>query len=140
MKKIHLLALLLIAAASFNEVHAQTINMPADSVKALLCRKWDFDYVIEEGQKLGAMPGAPTMNYAFKKDGTILATVNGSKNTFQGTWIYDAAKRSIRLTVNKQSRITISSLTKEKLVLLIDMKDVTPSDPTMTMYYKPGSN
>lgn len=140
MKKIYLLAVLLISAASMNELYAQSINMPADSVKALLCRKWDFNYVIEEGQKMGAAPGAPTMNYEFKTDGTILITVGGGNNTMHGTWTYDVGKKTIHVTANKLKTITIKSLTKDELVMLIDMKDFTPSDPTMTMVYKAASN
>ena len=140
MRKLFTLILLLVSAASVNELFAQDINISADSVKGLLCRKWVFNYAIEDGQKLGAMPGAPTINYDFKKDGTIVATANGKNDALPGTWKYDAAKKSLKAIVNNHLKITITVLTQDQLTMVLDMKEVTPSDPTTTMVYKPGAN
>ena len=125
MKKIFALILLLISTASANELFAQTISMPADSVKELLCREWVFNYTLVDGQKMGAAPGAPTMNFEFKKDGTVLVPAAGQEQNLQGTWVYDAGKKLIRVTVNKQNRLTITSLKPNEIVLSIDMKGVT---------------
>lgn len=130
--------MLLISVASANKLFGQTINMPLDAVKELLCRKWDFDYAILEGQKMGAAPGAPTMNYEFNKDGTVLVTSAGLKKPLNGTWLFDAGKKLVKVTVNKQTRITITSLKQNELLLQIDTKDVTPDDPTPAIFgYRP---
>ena len=127
----------LVSAASVNELFGQAVDMPLDSVKQLLCKKWVFEYGVLGGQKIGAIPGAETMNFEFKKDGTVLVTSTGLKKPLPGTWIYDAAKKLVRVRTDKQNRTTITSLKKTEMVLQIDTKDVTPSDPTpATFVYK----
>jgi len=136
MKKIFALILLLISAASANELFGQTISMRADSVRELLCRQWVFDYTIVDGQKMGAAPGAPTINFEFKKDGTMLASAPSWQQNLDGTWVYDAGKKLIRVSLNKQ-RGTITSLKPNELFMMIDMKEATPRDPTpIVMVYK----
>ena len=70
MKKIFALILLLISAASANELFGQTISMPADSVRELLCRQWVFDYTIVDGQKMGAAPALRRLTLNSKRMGS----------------------------------------------------------------------
>ena len=140
MKKLFTLILLLVLAASVNELFAQDVDMSADAVKGLLCRKWDLNYGIVSGERIGPNPGSPTMSYDFNTDGSVVITINGQSNHLQGTWTFDAANKWIKITVNKQKRLTISSLKSDELVMLSDMKDVTPNDPTDKLVYKPAAN
>ncbi|HEV2481444.1 MAG TPA: hypothetical protein VGS79_17350 [Puia sp.] len=140
MKKVFTLILLLVSAASVNELFGQNIDMPSDAVKGLLCRKWDLNYGIVSGERIGPNPGAPTMSFDFKTDGSVVIGFNGQNNHLQGTWTYDAGKKWIKVTVNKQKRLTISSLKQDELVMLSDMKDITPNDPTDKLVYKPETN
>jgi hypothetical protein len=138
MKKVAALILLVISAALVNDLFAQNVDVPADAVKGLLCKKWELSYGIVSGERIGPAPGAPTMSYDFKTDGSVVITINGQNNHLQGTWTYDAANKWIKITVNKQKRLTISSLKPDELVMLTDMKDITPNDPTDKMVYKPA--
>jgi len=140
MKKLFALILLLVSAASVNELFAQDVNMSVDAVKGLLCRKWDLSYGIVSGERIGPNPSAPTMSFDFKADGSVVIGFNGQNNHLQGTWAYDAANKWIKVTVNKQKRLTISSLKQDELVMLSDMKDITPNDPTDKLVYKPAAN
>lgn len=141
MKKLLILLMLLTTAASLNEVFGQKINMPLDSVRSLLCKKWVFDYVLLGNEKVGASPGAAVMNFEFGKDGSVLVTTNSPGQDAKGTWTYDAAKRLIRMTINKQSRSTITSLKRNELIMSIDTKDATPDDPApVTMVYKTAAS
>ena len=81
------------------------------------------------------------MNFEFRKDGAVLVTSIGLEKPLDGTWLYDAGKKLIRVKTNKQNRTTVISLKQNELVLQIDTHDVTPSDPTpATFMYKVGSN
>ena len=139
MKKLFTLILLLVLAASVSQLFAQNVDMSADAVKGLLCRKWDLNYGIVSGERIGPNPGSPTMSYDFKTDGSVVITINGQSNHLQGNWTFDAANKWIKITVNKQKRLTISSLKQDELVMLIDMKDVTPNESTDKLVYKPQS-
>jgi hypothetical protein len=55
----HLIYLSIIALiCSSHPSFSQNINIPADSVTNLLCKKWEMDYVIANGMKIAGMPGA----------------------------------------------------------------------------------
>lgn len=131
MKKTALLLLLLVSAVSGNRLFGQSINMPLDSVKTLLCKKWVMDYSIVDNQKLKAIPGTELMNFEFVKDGTVLITfTHSSEKNLKGTWVYDAGKKQIKMTINKNNKMVISGLKKSELITYTDMKDATPGDPT----------
>jgi hypothetical protein len=134
----HLIYLSIIALiCSSNTSFSQNINIPADSVTNLLCKKWEMDYVIANGMKIGSMPGAAEMNYEFNKDKTFVLTGNGNSMKAKGTWSYDQSKKLIKLTLNGRSNISIISLTAGQLEMLADTKAATPDDPTpIQMFYK----
>ena len=129
MKKIFfagILALLLSGTQSFG----QTINLSADSITTLLCKKWEVDYAIMGDIKIGRMPGAGEINYEFKKDKTFIMTTNDPTDKTKGTWAYDTKKKVIKLTIDGRSKASVISLKNEELIILVDTKDVTPDDPT----------
>jgi hypothetical protein len=127
------ISFLLATAISFG----QNINLPADSVATLLCKKWEVDFAIMGGMKIGMIPGAPEVNYEFKKDKTYFMTSKDSKDKVKGTWNYDTRKKIIKLTSDGKNSINIISLKDGELIMLVNTQDVTPDDPTeLKMVYK----
>lgn len=108
---------------------AQNIAIPSDSIQRLLCNKWEVDYAIMGGMKIGRMPGASEINYAFNKDKTFIMIGSSPKEMKKGTWRYDPKKKVIRLTVDGRSNTSIISLKEGEFVMLADTKNATPDDP-----------
>ncbi len=110
---------------------AQTINLSADSISTLLCKKWEVNYAIMGGMKIGHPSDAAEINLEFNKDKTFLMTSNDSKekNKEKGTWVYDTKKKTIKLFLNGKNNATIISLKEEELIMLMDTKEATPNDP-----------
>jgi hypothetical protein len=125
---------------SGNISFGQNINIPADSVTNLLCKKWEMDYAMMAGTKIGKMPGATESNYEFNKDKTFVLTSNANSTKTKGTWSYDQGKKLIRLTINGRSNVSIISLKDDQLEMLVDTKAATPDDPMpITIIYKLGT-
>jgi len=132
-----ILTFLLSGTRSFS----QTINLPADSVSLLLCKKWGSDYAFIGSLKISKAPGATDINYEFNKDQTFLLTTSKSKEKTKGTWSYDSKKKIIKLTVNGRSNTSIVSLKEDELVMLIDTKKATPDEPrAIKLFYKVKGN
>lgn len=112
-----------------NTSFGQSIKLPLDSITTFLCKKWEVNYAIMGGMKIGRIPGAPEINYEFNKDKTFLMTSNDPKDKTKGTWSYDSKKKIIKLTVNGKNNTSIISLKEGELVMLADTKNATPDDP-----------
>ena len=136
MKKI--IALCIIALTiSGGSLFAQDITIPADSIPSLLCKKWEVDYAIMGGMKIGRMPGAAEINYEFRKDKTFILSGSDPKDSKKGTWSYDPKKKQIKLILDGKPSSIISSLKEGELIMLIDTSKATPDDPMpITMVYK----
>ena len=135
--KTMILPLLLVTCSSSN-LFAQSIDLTADSVATLLCKKWEMSYIIMDGMKIQKGAGAPEMNYEFKKDKTFLITSNDGKSPVKGTWTYDPNMKTVKLTQNGKSNTTAIELREEELVMLMDTKGATPGDSSpMKAYLKP---
>lgn len=136
MKKITCLGVVIFIFASTYSF-GQTIDLPPDSVAALLCKRWEVDYALMGDMKIGRIPGAAELNYEFNKDKTFVLTSNDPKNKKKGTWAYDTKKKLIKLTVNGNSNTSIISLKDDELIMLADTKKATPDDPTaLKLVYK----
>lgn len=123
---------------SSQSLFAQNINGTLDSIQALLCKKWEVDYVFMGGMKIGRMPGAAEINYEFNKDKTFFMTSDAPNDKAKGTWSYDPKKKQIRLALNGGTNTTIVSLKEGELVMLFDAKGTVPADlEDMQMVYKP---
>jgi len=123
---------------SSHSLFAQNINVPLDSVQTILCKKWEVDYVLMGGMKIGRIPGAAEINYEFNKDKTFLMTSNDPKDKKKGTWSYDPKKKSIKLTLSGGTNTQIVSLKKGELVMLLDANGSVSNDlKDMQMVYKP---
>jgi len=128
MKKTLCFVIIIIFFFSNTRSFGQGINLSMDSITTLLCKKWEVDYSILGDMKLGRGPGAPEINYEFKKDKTYLATSDDPKDNTKGTWSYDPKKKIIKLIQNGKSRMSIISLKEEELIMLADTSEATPDD------------
>jgi len=72
---------------------SQTINLSADSIATLLCKKWEVDYAMMGNMKIGKIPGATEINYEFNMDKTFLMTSKDPKDKTKGTWAYDTKRK-----------------------------------------------
>jgi hypothetical protein len=125
---------------SGGSLFAQNISIPFDSIQTLLCKKWEVDYAVMGGMKVGRMPGAEEINYEFNKDRTFIISGKDPKEKKKGTWSYDPKKKLIKLTVDGRNSTSIISLTENEFVMLADTKTATPDDPTdIRIVYKPST-
>jgi hypothetical protein len=135
MKKIHSFTILGILLSG-SSLFAQNINISADSISTLLCKKWELDYALMGGMKIQRMPGATEMNLEFNKDKTFIKTGKDPKDKTKGAWSYDPKKKQIMMKVSGKS-IEIISLKEDQFVMLADTKEATPDDPTeIRLVYK----
>jgi len=136
MKKFICISVILFSLTSTNSF-SQTIDMSADSIATLLCKKWEVNYAMMGNMKIGRMPGAAEIIYEFNKDKTFLLTSNDPKKKTKGTWVYDTKKKLIKLTVNGKSNTNIISLKEGELTMLANTKEATPDAPMeLKLVYK----
>jgi Lipocalin-like domain (DUF4923) len=130
----------IILVSSATCLFAQDVNFTKDSLAIVFCKKWKLEYAIEDGVKIAPQPGLE-FNFEFKRDNTFKMTGNGSDMT--GTWNYDPNKKKIRLKRIEKSNSELAnviSLREDEFIMLMDMKEATPSDPTaIKMFFIPGS-
>ncbi len=94
---------------------AQTIQIPADSIDLVLCKKWEANYAIING--IIRSPALTGLTYEFKKDKTcsILDSTTGKK--IEGKWLFDSQKNIVNLFFRKDAQNDIISLTENDLVI-----------------------
>ena len=127
-KSIFLVALSLSCCSGI--LYAQKIDMPIDSVRILLCRKWtpSFEYVGNTRKDIE--PGEVYMDLEFKQDGVFLYSGSHPNQVGgKGTWSYDPQKKSIQLVFDDNTRSSISSLTQNVMMMGVDMKEASPGQP-----------
>jgi hypothetical protein len=116
---------------------AQKITLPADKLQTTLCKKWQAAYSMMGDMRIDMTPGAPTITFEFKKDGTFISANDKSPDVAKGTWTYVPGKKLVQLLIDGRSNFTIVSLTEKELIMSADMKEATPNDPSpITMVYK----
>jgi hypothetical protein len=114
-----ILCLCTIALSMFGNIaYAQRNSIPADNITALLCKKWEANYAMMAGMKVGKVPGMSEFIFEFNQDHTFSIT---GKEKKEGSWKYDPKKKIILLTVNGKSTGNIVSLKEGELVMLTDM-------------------
>jgi hypothetical protein len=124
------LLFILTIACSASSVFAQKIELPADKLQAMLCKKWQTSYSMLGNMRIDKMPGAPTVTFEFRKDGTFVSTNDKSPDVAKGTWKYAPAKKMIQLLIDGRSNVTVVALTENELTMSADTKEATPDDPT----------
>ncbi len=127
----------LIGILSQTNLYAQQVNVQPDSLKKILCKKWEINYVLMGAARIGRMPGASNLIYEFKPDNTFIFIQGEPKDNVKGKWDFDPEKKLIRLLAKGKSNTTIISLIPEELIISADMKNTTPSDAEdMKMVFK----
>jgi len=113
-------------------VFAQNITTPKDSIDKYLCKSWETDYSMLGGMKIMPMPGAPTINYEFKKDKTFISLDNKGTVINKGTWLFDPKKKVINIKNDNgiNNKVIVSLNASELIILLTDTKETTPDDPS----------
>jgi len=93
--------------------NAQINNLSMDSIKNLLCHKWEFRAVIIAGQEmLVNIEDAPF--YQFFSDNTLESV--SKKKTEKGNWSFDSTKKQISVKTEKEI-VYIKKLTAEELFI-----------------------
>jgi hypothetical protein len=122
---------------SSTKLFSQSIDLPADSVTTLLCKKWEVNYALIGNMKISSIPGATEIIYEFNKDKTFLMTSNDAKDKTKGDWSYDEERKIIKLNINGKNSTSIISLKEGEFVMLADTKEATPDDPmAIKLVYK----
>jgi len=134
MRKVFFLLLVLGFCTS---VYAQDVAGPPDTVKSILCKKWEVSYVMMGSYKIDRLPGADNLIYEFDPKGTFTVSDGKDIQGKNGHWNYIPVKKMVKLTLNGRSNATIISLTGNELIMLVDSKESTPDDPMkMKVVYK----
>ncbi|HSC53004.1 MAG TPA: hypothetical protein VLC98_05275 [Phnomibacter sp.] len=136
MKKLIATCVILLTVSG-TSLFAQNITTSPDSTQALLCKKWTIDYAEMGGMKIGRIPGTPEMKFEFYKDKTFMASSTDPKEENKGNWHYDPKKKMIKAIIVGGGNFSIISLKEAELVMLPDIKNATPNDPTgIKIFYK----
>jgi len=113
---------------------AQNINLSADSVTKLLCKKWEMDYALASGKKVNT-PASSLLYFEFSKDATFSITGGKPKINAKGTWEYDPKKGMIFLSIAGKGVKTITSLTNDQFVVLADEQVPAQNDSLKARIY-----
>lgn len=101
--------------------NAQIENISMDSIKNLLCHKWEYRAVIIANKEMAVnIEDAPV--YQFFKDNTLESVTNKIKEI--GNWSFDSTQKII-LVKTKKETIYIKNLTVQELFFSTD-KAVDP--------------
>lgn len=96
--------------------NAQIDNLSMDSIKNLLCHKWEYKAVTIAGQEMIVnIEDAPV--YQFFNDYTLESV--SKKKTEKGNWSFDSTKKLILVKTQKEL-VYIKRLTIEELFLSTD--------------------
>src|SRR5215831_6420720 len=128
MKKIFKAAIV-ISFFHCSKAFSQTIILPLDSVKILLCKKWQLDYFLVGSSKAKILPGTTEANYEFKKDGTFIETKSDDSREGRGTWSYDPGKKLILMIGNGNDSSRIISLKEGELIFLAEIVRSAVNNP-----------
>jgi len=118
MKK-NLLVCLLVTVCFFFIKTGYAQNFPAteDSIKTMICKKWEVDHALMMGMQIGKEQGAPDMVFEFRPDKTYTATSSTDKDKHMGKWEVDMKNKNIRLYARDKHGITIISVSPDELIM-----------------------
>jgi len=134
MKRLYLLFVL--SAAAIAPATAQ-ITTPVDSIPSILCKTWTVSYALMGDMRIDMKPGVQAMDFQFVKDKTLLVSAGPTNPKTKGTWVYDAATKTVKLTINGENRGTVTKLQADQLIISMDTKDATPDNPiVIKLVYK----
>lgn len=110
--------------------YAQDLKLSSDSVTKLLCKKWEVDYALFQGNKVDYPSSKPKAYMEFYKDGTFLMSGGEPGGVQKGTWEYDASKGTISILIEEKDRKEIMSLSKNQFAIFSDDPAPDPSHPS----------
>jgi hypothetical protein len=119
---------------------SQNIDLSLDSIKTLLCKKWEVSYAIMGNARIGRIPGATEINHEFSKDGTFITTSDDPTDKTKGSWNYDSKKKLIKLIIGGRSTGQIISLKDDEFLLQMSLDKSGSSDTEIKMVYKPKTS
>jgi len=135
MKKLLLFLGLLIG---FNiSLLGQNVKLTQSELETILTHQWEIEFAMMCSEKIGQMPGAKDFDFLFKKDGKFdLIEDDGTIRT--GFWKYLSEDNYIELTIDGRITSRITSLNKNKLILiLVSGKSDSSKLPNVKIHFKP---
>jgi hypothetical protein len=81
---------------------SQSFPANLDSIKTILCKKWEVDHALMGDMKIQRGMGAPTIIYEFRTDNNY-SSISYSANrrdTIRGKWMNDLKNKNIKLLRN----------------------------------------
>ena len=94
---------------------AQTITLPLDSVKILLCHKWNVQKITFAGQPINQ--SFEHIIYEFSADNSFQRTI--ADKIESGTWYYDQTKKWITIK-SKKFKMYLLTLDENEIRLVAD--------------------
>ena len=129
--------LFLVSFFIINKSIAQGFPSTQDSIRILLCKKWQVDYILITGVKIAKGNNTPEIYFQFENDNSFVETSSDHKNKTTGKWVIDAEHKIIRLMQHEKNTMNILSLTPVELQLKVDAQPNDASDE-MIMVFKPA--
>ncbi|MEO6962128.1 MAG: hypothetical protein ABIY90_09180 [Puia sp.] len=117
------------------DVSGQKVDVPADSLKKMLCKKWEVNYVLADGVKIVKSPGAPARIFDFKPDNSFVFIQEEGAASFYGKWIYNPKRKWVQLVIDGKTNGLIISVLPEEMIMVDEKKKNAPSI-NMEMVYK----
>ena len=108
--------------------YSQNINLTTGQVEALLCKTWQFDFLLTEGKQTlqRDLPHGRTYDYCFKDDFTL--TVLSKDNIInKGSWCFDPQKSWIEIQISGDNTLRIIELENRRMIMCT--KDGLSKDP-----------
>jgi hypothetical protein len=119
----------------WGDVAGQKVDVPADSLKKMLCKKWEVSYVLADGVKIVKSSGASSRIFDFKPDNSFVFIQEEGADSFYGKWIYDPKKKWVQLLIDGKTNGLIISVLPEEMIMVDEKKKNTPSI-NMEMVYR----
>ena len=133
MKKLHFLIVLGVLATTFATAQ---ITLPVDSIPPTLCKTWTVSYALMGDTRIDMQTGAQAMDFDFKRDHTLMVSTGPNDPKTKGTWVYNAASKTIRLTINGQSKGAVTKLRGEQLIFQFDPDSTPEGNMAIKIVYK----
>jgi hypothetical protein len=136
MKKIAVVFALIISCQF--SVKAQEITLKPSKLESVLCKRWQVEYAKMGEMKIEQIPGATDFDLLFDKNGTYQVIKTDSEDSQSGTWTYDTKNNSVELEANGNVKFQVKSITKEKLILSLNLgDDAPPGMSNLELHLKP---
>lgn len=115
---------------------SQNIDLPLDSIKTLLCKKWEVSYALMGNTRIDQLPGATELNFEFLKDGTVVTSSNPTdRDKTKGKWSYEPSKKHIKIITNNKNTVEIIDLNEQMFVMQMNTdKNEFPSGDLKTIF------